>query len=109
MGCLVDAVRRGDVQEVARLLAAGADPNVKDLDGHTPLHIAAEQCRADLAELLLRHGADPNAKNVRGKTPLHRAVWERCGAVVQSFCLDTALTLTPGMQTERRLCTRLCR
>jgi ankyrin repeat protein len=83
MGCLVDAVRRGDVQEVARLLAAGADPNVKDLDGHTPLHIAAEQCRADLAELLLKHGADPNAKNVRGKTPLHRAVWERCGAVVE--------------------------
>jgi len=80
---LVDAVRRGDVQEVARLLAAGADPNVRDPDGETPLHIAAEQCRADLAELLLRHGADPNAKNVRGETPLHRAVWERCGAVVE--------------------------
>jgi ankyrin repeat protein len=83
MGCLLDAVRRGDVQEVARLLAAGADPNVKDLYGDAPLHIAAEQCRADLAELLLRHGADPNAKNVRGETPLHRAVWERCGAVVE--------------------------
>jgi len=69
MACLFAAVRRGDVQEVARLLAAGADPNVKDLDGHTSLHIAAEQCRADLAELLLRHGADPNAKNVRGETP----------------------------------------
>ena len=83
MGCLVDAVRRGDVQEVARLLAAGADPNVRDPDGDAPLHIAAEQCRADLAELLLKHGADPNAKNVRGETPLHRAVWERCGAVVE--------------------------
>jgi ankyrin repeat protein len=83
MGCLVDAVRRGDVQEVARLLAAGADPNVKDLDGHTPLHYAAEQCRADIAELLLKHGADPNARDNHGKTPLHRAVWERCGAVVE--------------------------
>jgi len=83
MGCLVDAVRRGDVEEVARLLAAGADPNVKDLDGKTPLYYAAEQCNADIAELLLRHGADPNAKNVRGETPLHRAVWERCGAVVE--------------------------
>jgi len=83
MGCLVEAVRRGDVQEVERLLAAGADPNVKDLDGKTPLHYAAERCRADLAELLLKHGADPNAKNVRGETPLHRAVRERCGAVVE--------------------------
>jgi ankyrin repeat protein len=83
MGCLVDAVRRGDVQEVARLLAAGADPNVKDLDGHTPLHIAAEQCRADIAELLLRHGADPNARDNQGKTSLHIAVWMRCRAVVE--------------------------
>jgi len=74
MGCLVDAVRRGDVQEVARLLAAGANPNVKDLDGRTPLHIAAEQSRADLVELLLRHGADPNARDADGETPLHKAV-----------------------------------
>ena len=69
MAYLVEAVRRGDVQEVARLLAAGADPNVRDPDGDAPLHIAAEQCRADLAELLLKHGADPNAKNNEGKTP----------------------------------------
>jgi len=68
MGCLVDAVRRGDVQEVARLLAAGANPNVKDLDGKTPLHIAAEQCNADIAELLLKHGADPNARDEHGFT-----------------------------------------
>jgi cytohesin len=83
MGCLVEAVRRGDVQEVARLLAAGADPNVKDLDGHTPLHYAAEQCRADIAELLLKHGADPNARDNQGETPLHIAVWMRCKAVAE--------------------------
>jgi cytohesin len=83
MGCLVDAVRRGDVQEVARLLAAGADPNVKDLDGHTPLHYAAEQCRADIAELLLKHGADPNARDDHGKTPLHRAVAVGCVEVAE--------------------------
>jgi ankyrin repeat protein len=92
MGCLVDAVRRGDVQEVARLLAAGADPNVKDLDGHAPLHIAAEQCRADLAELLLKHGADPNVRDAYGRTPLHRAA-----------CLDVAdLLIRHGADVNAR-------
>ena len=84
MGCLVDAVRRGDVQEVARLLAAGADPNVKDPDGDAPLHITAEQSRADLVELLLRHGADPNAKKRKGRdvSPQSRvgALRSGCGA-----------------------------
>jgi ankyrin repeat protein len=68
MAYLVEAVRRGDVQEVARLLAAGADPNVKDPDGDAPLHIAAEQCRVEVAELLLKHGADPNARDEHGFT-----------------------------------------
>jgi len=71
------------VQEVARLLAAGADPNVKDLDGDAPLHIAAEQCRADIAELLFRYGADPNARDAEGRTPLHRAADESCADVAE--------------------------
>ena len=92
MGCLVDAVRRGDVQEVARLLAAGADPNVKDPDGDAPLHVAAEQCRADLAELLLKHSADPNARDAYGRTPLHRAA-----------CLDVAdLLIRHGADVNAR-------
>jgi cytohesin len=83
MAYLSVAVRRGDMQVVARLLAAGADPDVKDLDGDAPLHITAEQCRSDLAELLLKHGADPNARDRHGFTSLHIAVWVRCGAVVE--------------------------
>jgi ankyrin repeat protein len=136
MGCLVEAVRRWDVQEVARLLAAGANPNVRDLYGDAPLHIAAVRCRADLAELLLRHGADPNMQDGGNETPLERAAGSCCVEVAElllrhgadvtkatpstrrfraaaepwrSFCSDTAQTQMPGTQTERRLSTLLCR
>lgn len=35
------AVVSGDLREVKRLLAAGADPNIPNRDGKTPLHAAA--------------------------------------------------------------------
>ena len=35
------AVVSGDVAEVRRLLAAGADPRIANRDGKTPLHAAA--------------------------------------------------------------------
>ncbi|XP_058802936.1 serine/threonine-protein phosphatase 6 regulatory ankyrin repeat subunit A-like [Phymastichus coffea] len=37
------------------------------------LHLAAEQSRAPLVELLLRHGAEANVADHRGRTPLHLA------------------------------------
>ena len=50
------------------LLEAGADPNIGDIDGNTPLH---GQMDIEMVELLLKNGADPNARNDKGQTPLH--------------------------------------
>ena len=44
------------------LLEQGADPNMPDSIGRTPLHAAVETGKADLARALLAHGADPNAR-----------------------------------------------
>jgi ankyrin repeat protein len=38
---LHSAVAGGDLGEVHRLLAAGADPRIANRDGHTPLRVAA--------------------------------------------------------------------
>ena len=46
------------------LLEQGADPNVPDSIGRTPLHAAVETGKADLVTALLAHGADPNARLV---------------------------------------------
>jgi ankyrin repeat protein len=46
---------------VARLLAHGADPNVRDEgDAATPLHFAAEKQRLGVIRLLVERGADPD-------------------------------------------------
>jgi ankyrin repeat protein len=44
---------------IKRLLAAGAQPNVQQQGGWTPLHAAAVHGRMDGVALLLEHGADP--------------------------------------------------
>jgi len=55
---------------VRLLLAKGADPNLTDKRGNTPLMMAASKCDAELIQLLLDAGADPNAKNQAGLVAL---------------------------------------
>lgn len=78
---LIDAVMAKDKAKVQALIAAGANVNVRDADGLTPLHLAfrtwadALPVEKELVELLLRQRADPNAKDKDGRTPLHNAAW----------------------------------
>lgn len=56
------------------LLRIGADPNVKDSKGDTPLHSAVIKGRKEAVGLLLDKGADVNAQSNNGDTPLHKAL-----------------------------------
>jgi ankyrin repeat protein len=49
---LHSAVLSGDMREVERLLAAGADPRIANRDGHTPLRVAALLGHEDIYRVL---------------------------------------------------------
>ena len=65
-----DAAKAGAIKDVKQHLADGADVNVKNANGATPLHFAATK---EIAELLIAKGADVNVKDNSGYTPLDQA------------------------------------
>lgn len=64
------AAFRGDLNKIKELLAAGADPNMPDKKGLTPLMLATQKKHKDIIEFLLSHNADVNAKLNHGFTAL---------------------------------------
>jgi len=60
----------GRPEAVVTLLGSGADPNVNDAEGNTPLHHAARSAGAAIATLLCDAGASLNICNAEGNSPL---------------------------------------
>jgi len=77
-----DAIN-GDAAAVAADLAKypGA-VNLPEDDSLTPLHLAAENCHANVVALLLDKGASINVPASDNETPLHLAAQEGCLEVV---------------------------
>ncbi|KAJ8278340.1 hypothetical protein GJAV_G00086560 [Gymnothorax javanicus] len=65
------------LEVTAMLLDCGADPEARDSDNNTPLHVCAANGCAEIAELLLRAGAHFDATNGRRKTA-HDLLGDRC-------------------------------
>lgn len=67
---LLDAADAGQTELVRSFLDNGANIEVKNNLGATPLIFAAIKGHSEVAELLLERGADVNAKTTTGITPL---------------------------------------
>ena len=65
--------RAGLAKYIAALIDAGADVHVRDYEGRTPLHTAAEDGIPESIAALLEAGADIEIGNDDGDTPLHLA------------------------------------
>ena len=64
--------------DVARLLLEhGADVNVQDNNGATPLHVSAEVGTVKVARVLLEYGANVGAEDKKGRTPLHETAGDQ--------------------------------
>jgi ankyrin repeat protein len=70
---LIEATRENNLAEVSRLLNVGANVNVKDNCGLTPLHWACIKGHVHVVIELLEHGADVESTTIYGWTPLHFA------------------------------------
>ena len=70
---IIPATKDGNFSEVRFLLENGADANLRDSDGRTALHWAANRGGIGLVKLLLKNGANVNARDNYKLTPLHAA------------------------------------
>lgn len=68
------AVQAGDIKGLSRMLATGADVNVRDNRGRTALMYAVDKGYVLLVEPLLQAQADPNLRAPDGATALYIAV-----------------------------------
>ncbi|WP_375382060.1 ankyrin repeat domain-containing protein [uncultured Sphingomonas sp.] len=73
-GALHIVVRRSDRAYLNYLLVHGADPNLRDDKGNSPLLLAVTMGQEAMIQPLLTARADPNLANSSGETPLIRAV-----------------------------------
>lgn len=71
---LLKALANDDVDELATLLEAGADPNAQSSPGRPVLYLATVRGNAEAAKLLIDHGADVQAETVDGAILVKAAV-----------------------------------
>ena len=89
------------------LMKWGADIDVLDVDGRSPLHWAAYKGFADTCRLLLVMGARPTLADHEGCTPLHwasiRGNSEACTVLLQGGAIDSLDTVDDTGATPSQL------
>lgn len=67
------------------LLRAGANPNIRNTSGDTPLIVAASKRSADVVRMLIDHGADITCRRKNNSTALHVACAAAAPSIVRAL------------------------
>lgn len=81
----LDALFSRDLTKLDKMLAEGADINMKDERGWTPLYFAVEYDDLDAVKTLLERGANRYARNNAGGNPFHCSLIYGKRSIVQYF------------------------
>jgi ankyrin repeat protein len=84
-GALHIVARRGDATYLRFLLQKGANPNIQDDKGNTPMLVAATAGYLEGVTILATYKANVNLGNASGETPLIRAVQLRNADMVRTL------------------------
>ncbi|KAJ7542520.1 hypothetical protein O6H91_10G109700 [Diphasiastrum complanatum] len=68
------AAANGNFEIVQYLISAGADVNISNSEGNTPLHWAALNGHVQVVQELISRGANVSALNSHERTPLDEAI-----------------------------------
>jgi len=82
---LFRVVERGNLAWTYRLIAMGADVNVRNEAGQTPLMFAAEKGYADMVQVLIQNGANPKLANNQGESALTIALMKGYTRIAESL------------------------
>jgi uncharacterized protein len=87
---IIDAAKAGDLDEVRRLVATGADVHTRaeDIAGYTALMMASGRGHTELVRFLLDRGADIDARTLGTRATALMMASEKGHAEVVRFLLD---------------------
>ena len=89
-GALHIVIKRSDEVYLRFLLQKGADANLRDGKGNTPLLLAVTLGQTGMIPILTAAGANPNLANSAGETPLIRAVQRRDVGMIRVLLTENA-------------------
>jgi ankyrin repeat protein len=99
-GTLASSARMDDLNEARQFIDAGADINLPEPDGTTPLLWAVYNMSPDLVKLLLEAGANPNIPNKLDITPLLQASRNGDAGIIAALLDSGASMNQQGLMTE---------
>lgn len=110
-GTALHYAAKSSIEMTKLLLKYGANPNIKDHSGNTPLHIAAmnsDKISTKTITLLLKNKADPYILDSNGFTPMHLLVSRHYGLNTLQVFFDHGVDINfTNSQNETLLDTSL--